>query len=452
MHTLIIVDDENSTHELLKDYIENIIGDFEVIGCFKNGSEAIEFLDENQVDIVITDIKMPKVSGLELAKYIHENIPSIKVIIVSGYGEFEYARQAIAYNVSDYLLKAIDMRELTEVLKRITKELEEGKKGTDDVDYSTQREGFCTDLIVGALETEDIETEYKKCNIPYHINDVKIALFKCSFLNYKEQLNESWNYDSECFNDAIKGVLQSVVNEYNGGVVTEINRQSDYIIIAIMTDFVISGLEKMIEGNIHDIMNLDCKMIKITDFCGIYEIGSCTNVFNKSELYKIMISYVKLYGTKNAKRVINRVMQLTNNEDPEGRKLSIVDNNGNVRDEAVYNVIGTRPAREEIIEKAKEYINKNYMNDISYTDVADELYFNAVYFARYFKQETGTTLGDYILEVRMKKAIEYLGTNSKIGEIAELCGYKNTRTFQRIFKNYTGYSAVDYKKQVLKNM
>ena len=92
------------------------------------------------------------------------------------------------------------------------------------------------------------------------------------------------------------------------------------------------------------------------------------------------------------------------------------------------------------------------MNDISYTDVADELYFNAVYFARYFKQETGDTIGDYILAVRMKKAIEYLKTDTKISDIAELCGYKNTRTFQRIFKNYTGYSAVDYKKQVIKNM
>lgn len=227
MHTLIIVDDENSTHELLKGYIENIIGDFEVVGCFKNGSEAIEFLAENQVDIVITDIKMPKVSGLELAKYIYENIPSTKVIIVSGYGEFEYARQAIAYNVSNYLLKAIDMRELTEALKRLARELDEGKKDTEDIDYGTQREGFCTDLIVGALETEEIKAEYKKCNIPYPIDDIQIALFKCSFLNYKEQLNESWNYDLECFNNAIKGVLQSVINEYNGGLVIEINRQRD---------------------------------------------------------------------------------------------------------------------------------------------------------------------------------------------------------------------------------
>ena len=83
LYSIILVDDEDSTHELLKNYIENIIGGFKVVGCFKNGSEAIDFLEENSVNIVITDIKMPKVSGLELAKYIYENMPSVKVNVIN---------------------------------------------------------------------------------------------------------------------------------------------------------------------------------------------------------------------------------------------------------------------------------------------------------------------------------------------------------------------------------
>ncbi len=451
MHSIILVDDENSTHELLKGYIENVIGGFEVVGCFKNGQEAIDFLKNNTVNIVITDIKMPKVSGLELAKYINENTPDTKVVIISGYSEFEYARKAIAYNVSNYLLKAVDMRELAEVLEKLAAELDGGKKASDEADYMMQREGFCTDLIVGALEKDEINEEYKKCNIPYPINNVKIAAFKCTILNYTELLNEKWNYDIESFDDAIRGILQSVINEYNGGVVIEINKLSDGIIIAVMTDFIISGIEKKLEENLTDIMEIDCRITKIMDFCGIYDVENYTNVFNKNELYKIMISYVKMYGVKRAKRVINRVMMLMNNEDPTGAKLTIVDNNGNVVEDEMYNAIGTRPKKEELIQNAKNYIHENYMEDISYIDVADALYFNGVYFARYFKQQTGLTIGDYILEVRMKKAIEYLKANMKIADISELCGYKNTRTFQRIFKNYTGYSAIDYKKIVLKN-
>lgn len=451
MYKLIIVDDEISTHELLKDYIENVIGEFEVVGCFKDGSEAIKFLNNNHVDVVITDIKMPKVSGLELAKYIYENNPLIKVVIVSGYGEFEYAKEAISYNVSDYLLKAIDLRELTKVLKKIETQLHETKKTTYDVDYVTQREGFCTDLIVGALGNDEIEIEYEKCNMPYQINDAKIALYKCRFLNYKDVLDKRWNYDAEYFSDAINGILQSVVNEHVGGVVVEINKHDDYMIVAIITDFVISGIEKKLEENLRDIMILDSEIIKITDFCGIYETGNYSNVFDENELCKIMISYVKMYGTKNAQRVINRVIELMNNDTEELMISTGVQSNSDNPDEVAYNVSGVKPDKDEIIDKAKEYINKNYMKDISYTDVADELYFNAVYFSRYFKQRTGITLGDYILEIRMKKAIEYLSTDIKISEIPSLCGYKNTRTFQRIFKNYTGYSATDYKKLVLKN-
>ena len=109
MYSLIIVDDETDTHELLKYYIEDVIGQFVVSGCFKNGREAIEFLEKNKVDIVITDIKMPEVSGIELAQYIYESTPETKVIILSAYNEFDYAKQAIAFNVSNYLLKAVDM-------------------------------------------------------------------------------------------------------------------------------------------------------------------------------------------------------------------------------------------------------------------------------------------------------------------------------------------------------
>ncbi len=452
MHSIIIVDDEVSTHESLKDYIEQVIGGFKVIGCFKNGSEAIDFLKNNSVDIVITDIKMPKVSGLELAKYVHENMPMTKVVIVSGYGEFEYARQAIVYNVYHYLLKAIDLRELSEVLKKLVQELEMGKKKIGEFDYTILREAFCTDLIVGWLEGEEIEAEYRKCNMPYPMDAAKIAAFKCSMQNYKEQLNNKWNYGIDSFDDAIKGTLQSVINEYNGGIVIEINKNTEEIIFAVVTDFAISGIEKILEENLLEIMGIRCEIIKIIDFCGIRELGSSAGIFNANELYKIMISYIKLYGTKRAKKIIKRVMMLMNYEDPQGKKLTIIDNNGNIYEDVVYKVIGARQSKEKIIESAKAYIHSNYMNDISYTDVADKLNFNSVYFSRYFKQQTGMTIRDYILEIRMRKAIEYLNTNMKISEISEKCSYKNIRTFQRIFKNYTGYSPIEYKKQVLRKI
>ena len=73
IYSLIIVDDEYSACELLKYYVTDYCKDFEIAGIFADGSEAIDFLEKNNVDLVLTDIKMPQVSGIELAKYIHEN-------------------------------------------------------------------------------------------------------------------------------------------------------------------------------------------------------------------------------------------------------------------------------------------------------------------------------------------------------------------------------------------
>lgn len=80
--------------------------------------------------------------------------------------------------------------------------------------------------------------------MPYPMDAAKIAAFKCSMQNYKEQLNNKWNYGIDSFDDAIKGTLQSVINEYNGGIVIEINKNTEEIIFAVVTDFAISGIGK----------------------------------------------------------------------------------------------------------------------------------------------------------------------------------------------------------------
>ena len=74
----------------------------------KNGKAAIEFLKENPVDVVLTDICMPYLDGMGLSKYIYENMPQTRIIIFSGYSDFEYAKQAIQYKVAEYFAEACD--------------------------------------------------------------------------------------------------------------------------------------------------------------------------------------------------------------------------------------------------------------------------------------------------------------------------------------------------------
>ena len=118
---LIVVDDEKTTCDYLSSQIENAFEQIQVVGHFYNGSTAWQFMQTHSVDCVITDIKMPIITGLELAKLIYEHQLPTKVILVSGYNDFEFAQQGIKYQVTDYLLKPIDYKELTSILSSALK-------------------------------------------------------------------------------------------------------------------------------------------------------------------------------------------------------------------------------------------------------------------------------------------------------------------------------------------
>ena len=107
MYKVLLVDDEILVREAISAKIEWGHLGFELVGDCENGKAAIEFLKENPVDVVLTDICMPYLDGMGLSKYIYENMPQTRIIIFSGYSDFEYAKQAIQYKVAEYLLKPV---------------------------------------------------------------------------------------------------------------------------------------------------------------------------------------------------------------------------------------------------------------------------------------------------------------------------------------------------------
>ena len=120
MYTLLIVDDETTILKGLSEYIP-----WGTIGCVvscvaRDGQEAIERISADPPDIVITDIKMPRKSGIDVAQFISEYFPKIKVIILTGFAEFEYARSALVYGVSDYELKPVSKNRLLESVRKLT--------------------------------------------------------------------------------------------------------------------------------------------------------------------------------------------------------------------------------------------------------------------------------------------------------------------------------------------
>lgn len=119
MYTALIVEDEPLMREYLMTNLSAIHREWKTATCAKNGMEALELLQKRHFDLVITDIKMPRMDGLELADYIHKSFPELNIILLTGYDEFDYARAAVRAGVTDYLLKPLKDMELHDVLNRI---------------------------------------------------------------------------------------------------------------------------------------------------------------------------------------------------------------------------------------------------------------------------------------------------------------------------------------------
>lgn len=128
---VLLVEDERTIRQGLRDLLENVIGGVSVSWEAQNGKEALQILKKEVPDLLITDVRMPKMNGLDLiaqAKYLHS---FLSVVVISGYDEFDYAKKAMRYGVKHYLLKPVNRSELAMVLEEIKQELFGQKESKD---------------------------------------------------------------------------------------------------------------------------------------------------------------------------------------------------------------------------------------------------------------------------------------------------------------------------------
>ena len=118
-YRVIIVEDENLIAKNIAKHIEAENPNFKVVGIYSNGEDALEAIKKQPPAIVFTDISMPVMTGLELASEIHRSMNHVKIVILTGYADFEYVRTAMRYGVTDYLLKPVDKEELHKLLKSL---------------------------------------------------------------------------------------------------------------------------------------------------------------------------------------------------------------------------------------------------------------------------------------------------------------------------------------------
>ncbi len=165
-YSVLLVDDEEEVIQIIQKKMDWAGMGFSVMGYAHNGVEALEMAEEQQPDVVMTDIKMPYMDGLELSRALKAKYPSIKIVVFSGFDEFEYAKEAIRIEAEEYLLKPVDQKELETVFGKIKaaldKELDE-KRNVDLLRSYYQeslpmlQESFYTSLLEGRLSGEQIK-------------------------------------------------------------------------------------------------------------------------------------------------------------------------------------------------------------------------------------------------------------------------------------------------------
>lgn len=165
LYSVLLVDDEEEVIQIIRKKMDWEAMGFQVVGCAHNGVEALEMAEELQPDVVMTDIKMPYMDGLALGRKLKELYRTVKIIIFSGFDEFEYAKEAVKIEVEEYILKPINAAELREVFQRIRTKLDRELSEKRDVDklrsYYLEslpllQENFYTSLIEGRISEEKI--------------------------------------------------------------------------------------------------------------------------------------------------------------------------------------------------------------------------------------------------------------------------------------------------------
>ncbi|MBI3151773.1 MAG: response regulator [Chloroflexi bacterium] len=166
-YKVFFVEDEIITREGIRDNVDWQANGFEYCGEAADGEMALPLLRAIQPDVLITDIKMPFMDGLQLSKIVRERMPWVKIIILSGHDEFEYAQEAIGLGVTDYLLKPVTVHKLHNVLQKLTLQLDQERKEQArliklqeqmEENQATLRERLLFKLVVGAVSpTEAIE-------------------------------------------------------------------------------------------------------------------------------------------------------------------------------------------------------------------------------------------------------------------------------------------------------
>ena len=511
-----IIDDEDLIRkgtikklEILKDRVE-------CIGEASEGGEGIRLIESLRPDFVVLDMQMPGINGMELLPWLSEHYPDMPLIVISGYRNFDYIKQAISSNALEYLLKPFSREAIRDVTLKAIARIEDRSQIYDQIRNSEQ-------------EKEQAQYDYdlqimNNLLLGYQMSDAGLTSQKLSYITGNHRLYViACHFNSSISSEAIDNALYelgfedlilyfpSPSNESLGLLVVFTplldadldNRSIDQVINALFPQFTDLNLSPVIGvSSVHDSITalnpayreaaaalnrqlltenapvcyyyegenetLPIRWEKEDEFLFRIEAGmdsetailteeffdlctaldNCTLADVKYHCYllsdqcrKILDEYMNtnesLKSSASMQNVVSHIFSLSELKDYY--KQFFVNLAKMLKPNSVY-------AIDDVIEKIRIYINRNYQKNLAQDFLASLFYINRSYMSTLFKERTGQKFVDYLNQIRVEKSKELLkNTDKKMYQIAKAVGYDNVKYFFRVFKKYEKITPEEYR-------
>lgn len=495
---ILLVDDEREEREGISFLIRKFRYPLEILQA-PSGKKALAVLKEQKIDILFTDVKMPVMSGLELARKVRETDKEIKIIIFSAYAEFEYAQQAIEMNALRYLLKPIEINEFKELMDDVVASLENARKKSEK-----NRKDSLFRIFTGGKLDEGARMKLDQSLFPDGNEG-------CRFLNM-EFVDNYFKENEDAFLKAgrryLGGKAEYVamypseacliiwdakvsksreLDRWVNDFIQEVQRQEkqEWILYISPLCYSLSDLEKYsaqvgseksaVFGYGNRIVELDRRdglaehYVSDIEACRTQLILSLDSKIpevirrqNRQLIEEILsVPQISRLYVQNMLYTVIREMydRTTGMEDEEvlvaAEALFKAKDSKTILEEyeKIVHKMLTRfrmdSSEKEIIQRIKGIVEREYMKDISLNDIAKQVHLSPAYVSYIFKQESGQPLVKYMTDVKMAKARRFLeDKNMKIIQVGRACGYENPSYFNRLFKNYYGVTPKQYREQL----
>ncbi len=351
-YKILLVDDEDEIRGRISSLIERDSG-FLVVGKAGNGHDAYELVEELRPDVVLTDIKMPFIDGIELARMLKRDFPTVKVAFISGYDEFRYAQEAINLNVISYLMKPITIDDITHFLGDLKRRLDEEYSRKYNVDIAMKHYQESLPLMIDHAISNILISEESKIEDISHLEQLGFDIEKGKFIACWVEVESSEDHDElitlEKLLVLIKELISSSFANYKvahsllvqNGIFIFVRQENEPIITTI-------------DSFIYELLQSSELYMKIRIRVGVssvfYDLLKISNAFKES---KQAIQYGKFLNT-------GRIVYITDVENKELKRIILSPETF----KEIENIakFGTTDELHNILEAQKKMISaqKNY--------------------------------------------------------------------------------------------